>query len=53
MEYSNPTIKNVLFAPWKAEQTYYVKCVDRYGNQPEPNSCSVVVSPRTDSKTTA
>ncbi len=47
MEYANPSVKNALFAPWKPQQTYYIKCVDRYGNQPsDPNECSVVVSPR-------
>ncbi|MBI3334683.1 hypothetical protein HYZ97_04295 [Candidatus Pacearchaeota archaeon] len=46
MEYSNIQTKNALFAPWKPGQTYYIKCVDKYGNQPTPDVCSVLVSPR-------
>lgn len=29
-------------APWKPEHSYYIKCKDNYGNQPAPNSCSVI-----------
>lgn len=46
LEYANPEIKTSLYAPWKAQTTYYIKCTDIYGNQPEPNSCSAVISPR-------
>ena len=28
---------------WQAEQTYYIKCMDEYGNQ--PGRCSIVVRP--------
>ncbi|MEK6859102.1 MAG: hypothetical protein AABX53_04295 [Nanoarchaeota archaeon] len=31
-------------APWKPQQTYYVKCRDAYGNEPSPNVCSVIAS---------
>lgn len=31
-------------APWKSQQSYYIKCRDAYGNEPSPNSCSVVAS---------
>lgn len=46
MEYSNVKVKNALYAPWKSQQTYYIKCTDKYGNQPAPNECSVIISPR-------
>jgi len=47
MEYANINTKNQLFAPWESGVTYYIKCIDAYGNQPLPNECSVIVSPRT------
>lgn len=46
MEYMNINVRNQLFAPWTNGATYYIKCTDKYGNQPLPNECSVVVSPR-------
>jgi hypothetical protein len=30
-------------ADWQTEQTYYIKCMDEYGNQ--PGRCSIVVRP--------
>ncbi len=42
MIYSNPSIANSHFAQWKETQSYYVKCKDKYGNEPSPNECSVV-----------
>ena len=41
---SNPSIKNVHYAEWKANAGYYVKCRDEKGNEPSPNDCSVVVT---------
>jgi len=32
------------FARWGASDTYYVKCMDRYGNEPGPNQCSLIAS---------
>lgn len=29
-------------APWKPQQSYYIKCRDLYGNEPAPNSCSLI-----------
>lgn len=29
---------------WAPGQPYYIKCSDDYGNEPSPNSCSLVVS---------
>ncbi|MEK6889250.1 MAG: hypothetical protein AABW80_04050 [Nanoarchaeota archaeon] len=46
LEYSNAEVKNQLFAPWKSGVKYHVKCIDKYGNQPSPNECSVIISPR-------
>ena len=30
---------------WVPDQTLYVKCQDRFGNQPDPNKCSIEVRP--------
>jgi hypothetical protein len=30
---------------WVAGRTYYIKCQDSFGNQPAPNSCSIILSP--------
>lgn len=44
MAYSNVDIKYNLYAEWKASNTYYIKCKDSYGNEPDPNKCSIVAS---------
>lgn len=44
MAYSNVDIKYNLYADWKAGNVYYIKCRDLYGNQPDPNRCSITVS---------
>jgi hypothetical protein len=31
-------------AEWKM-QNYYIRCKDEYDNQPNPNTCSIVVKP--------
>lgn len=50
MEYPTADIKNVLAVEWNPQSTYYVKCTDSFGNQPaDPNTCSVIVSPRSTS----
>ena len=33
------------FTPWKIDSNLYVKCKDNFGNQPEPNQCSLTVRP--------
>jgi hypothetical protein len=43
LEHSNPLMKKVSGTDWKAGQTYYIKCRDAYGNEPNPNECSVTV----------
>ncbi len=30
---------------WQLNKNYYVRCKDRYNNQPFPNSCSIIVRP--------
>lgn len=30
---------------WKTNQEYYIRCKDKYNNQPNPNTCSVIVKP--------
>ena len=30
---------------WNIAQKYYIRCKDKYENQPSPNSCSIVVKP--------
>ena len=36
---------NEHYAELKTEQTYYVKCSDKFGNQPEPTECSMTIKP--------
>lgn len=43
--YSNPNIKTNSYAEWKPNTVYYIKCRDMYGNEPNPNECSVVAKP--------
>jgi len=33
------------YAEWKADQVYYIKCLDKYNNQPEPTECSLIARP--------
>jgi len=42
--YSNPNIKWAHYAEWKPNVVYYIKCIDQYKNEPNPNECSVIVS---------
>ncbi|MEK6889593.1 MAG: hypothetical protein AABW82_01205 [Nanoarchaeota archaeon] len=46
MEYPNAEVKNILALSWDPKITYYIKCTDDYGNQPSPNSCNAIVSPK-------
>jgi hypothetical protein len=32
-------------ALWSLNKNYYIRCKDRYDNQPNPNSCSIIVKP--------
>jgi hypothetical protein len=45
MIYNPVTNKKMSFAPWKPATTYYIKCIDQYGNEPSPNACSIVAKP--------
>lgn len=40
----NSQLQFIHAAPWKPQQTYYIKCRDDYGNMPSPNACSVIAS---------
>lgn len=44
MTYPNAEQQRVHITQWKAKSAYYIKCKDTYGNQPSPNSCSIIVS---------
>jgi hypothetical protein len=33
------------YAEWKLDQTFYIKCSDNFGNQPDPTSCSMILRP--------
>ncbi len=41
------TVKEKIFhfAPWDSKNTYYIKCKDRFENEPLPNACSIIVRP--------
>ncbi|MEK6936116.1 MAG: hypothetical protein AABW67_04965, partial [Nanoarchaeota archaeon] len=41
MPYDN---ENIHTAEWKLK-TYYIRCKDGYDNQPNPNTCSIILSP--------
>ncbi len=41
MPYDNEEVHT---AEWKS-QNYYIRCKDEYDNQPNPNTCSIVVKP--------
>ncbi len=45
LEYANADTKTFHYIDWKPSTTYYVRCVDGYGNEPDPATCSVVVRP--------
>ena len=34
--------------PWIGSQTYYIKCKDKYGNEPSPLACSAVIKAMND-----
>lgn len=33
------------FVEWDSSKNYYIKCKDEYGNQPSPDSCSIIAKP--------
>ncbi|MFC1682525.1 hypothetical protein ACFL0X_02825, partial [Nanoarchaeota archaeon] len=33
------------FTEWDPNKNFYIKCKDEYGNQPNPNECSIIVRP--------
>ena len=30
---------------WVLNKNFYIRCKDRYGNQPSPNTCTIVARP--------
>jgi len=32
-------------ADWALNKNFYIRCKDRYENQPDPNTCSIIVRP--------
>lgn len=44
MLYPDPNVLNVLAAQWKSNAFYYIKCKDKYDNQPSANVCSIVAN---------
>jgi hypothetical protein len=45
MQYQSVDTKTRHFADWKPGVTYYIRCVDNYGNEPNPATCSVIARP--------
>src|SRR3989344_111689 len=43
---SNPSIgaRTSHFIDWRPNAVYNIKCTDKYGNEPDPNKCSITVS---------
>lgn len=37
--------ETVHYADWTTSSTYYIKCTDSSGNQPNPTACSIIVKP--------
>jgi hypothetical protein len=40
--YANEANKKSSYAEWKPNTIYYIKCRDFFGNEPNPNECSVI-----------
>lgn len=51
MAYPNLESKSLHYADWKSGVTYYIRCTDAYGNEPEPATCSVIAKPTELAKT--
>ncbi|MAG07342.1 hypothetical protein CMI46_00825, partial [Candidatus Pacearchaeota archaeon] len=45
MTYADPDKENEHFGEWNLDDTYYVRCIDDNGKQPNPDRCSIVVKP--------
>ncbi len=41
--YAKADVKTQLFAEWKENAIYYIKCKDSYNNEPEPSKCSAII----------
>ena len=33
------------YTSWNSKKNYYIKCFDEYGNQPNPDECSIIAKP--------
>jgi len=44
MSYINPDNKRALIGRWVNNAVYYIKCKDYYGNEPNPNECTLIAS---------
>jgi hypothetical protein len=44
MIYSNINEQKNHYTEWEASKTYYIRCADKYGNEPDPNKCSLIVN---------
>jgi hypothetical protein len=40
----NPLGEKIHMAEWNPNRAYYVKCRDNFGNEPNPNECSIIAS---------
>lgn len=45
LNYLNSNDHKMHILEWRPNQVHYIKCRDEFGNEPAPNSCSVVVNP--------
>ncbi len=36
------------YTAWETGKTFYIKCQDKYGNEPSPNQCSIILKPTAD-----
>jgi len=45
LEYVSLDVKTKHFVDWKPGTRYYIRCSDRYGNEPNPDSCSIIARP--------
>lgn len=33
------------YTSWNTDKTFYIKCEDKYGTEPSPNECSIILKP--------
>jgi hypothetical protein len=42
--YASTDSQQVHTIPWKTNTPFYIKCRDKYGNEPSPNTCSIIAT---------